>query len=83
MEFRVVFLIGLDLLPRAERKESNERSLVYVGLTRAQDALYILGAANAGFLKEIVSISEGSVCFRQECVTLRAGLARPGNPVSS
>ena len=60
MEFRVAFLIGLEVLPRSDRDESSERSLAYVGLTRAQDALYILGAANTGFFKEIASIYEES-----------------------
>jgi superfamily I DNA/RNA helicase len=64
MEFRVVFLIGLDLLPRADRDGSSERSLAYVGMTRAQDALYILGATNTGFLREVVSISESSAQAR-------------------
>jgi len=58
MEFRVVFLAGLEMLPRKERDEGSERSLAYVGLTRAQDALYVLGNENKGYFAEIVEISQ-------------------------
>jgi superfamily I DNA/RNA helicase len=58
MEFRVVFLVGLEILPRTEREEASERSLAYVGLTRAQDALFVLGKENKGFFSEIIQISQ-------------------------
>jgi hypothetical protein len=58
MEFRLVFLVGLEMLPRPERDEADERKLVYVGITRAQDRLYVLGAERAGFFKELVELVE-------------------------
>jgi superfamily I DNA/RNA helicase len=57
MEFRLVFLVGLDLLPRADRDQASERKLAYVGLTRAQDLLYLLGNTPSGFFKELLEIS--------------------------
>ena len=41
MEFQIVFLVGLEMLPRGDRDEPSERSLAYVGMTRTQDALYV------------------------------------------
>ncbi len=60
MEFRVVFLVGLDALPRADRDEPSERSLAYVGLTRAQDLLYILGGQPQGFLAELLNLTSST-----------------------
>lgn len=60
MEFRLVFLVGLDLLPRSERDEIDERKLAYVGLTRAQDMLYIFGHEQSGYLKELTEIVQAS-----------------------
>lgn len=56
LEFRLVFLVGLETLPRSKRKEADERKLAYVGLTRAQDLLYILGREQSGLLKELSEI---------------------------
>ncbi len=56
MEFRLVFLVGFDMLPRPERDEDSERKLAYVGLTRAQDLLYVLGNTTAGFSQELLEI---------------------------
>ncbi|NYF91308.1 3'-5' exonuclease [Tunturiibacter empetritectus] len=58
MEFRLVFLLGIEMLPRPDRDEASERKLAYVGLTRAQDLLYILGNTQSGFLNELIEISE-------------------------
>ncbi len=57
IEFRVVFIVGMEMLPRKDRDEASERRLAYVGLTRAQDALYVLGNENKGFFAEIINIS--------------------------
>lgn len=58
MEFPLVFLLGFDALPRPDRDEASERKLVYVGLTRAQDLLYLLGHKRAGLLKELAELEE-------------------------
>jgi superfamily I DNA/RNA helicase len=60
LEFRVVFLVGLEALPRTTRDEPSERKLVYVGLTRAQDLLYILGETPSGFFGELIEIVQKS-----------------------
>ena len=54
MEFRLIFMVGLESLPRSDRDETTERKLVYVGLTRAQDLLYVLGDQRKGFLQELI-----------------------------
>lgn len=53
LEFRAVFFVGVDAMPRASRDEEAERKLVYVGMTRAQDILYILHKSKKGFAVEI------------------------------
>ncbi len=58
LEFRVVFLTGLEHLPDPKRDPESERKLAYVGLTRAQDLLYILGNTRSGFLQELANIAE-------------------------
>ena len=60
MEFPLVFLLGIDALPRPDRDEASERKLAYVGLTRAQDLLYILGRERTGVLKELADIAKPS-----------------------
>lgn len=60
LEFRVVFLVGLDDLPRPTRDIETERKLAYVGLTRAQDLLFLLGQERAGLLKELADIADPS-----------------------
>jgi superfamily I DNA/RNA helicase len=56
IEFPVVFLVGLEVLPGSDRDERSARNLAYVGITRAQGALYILGNARIGFFGEIVQL---------------------------
>ena len=56
LEFRVVFLIGLEILPREGRVANEERRLAYVGLTRAQDFLYVLGCDRCGLLGDLLSL---------------------------
>jgi hypothetical protein len=60
-EFRVVFVVGLEMLPRRDRDAESERNLVYVGLTRAQDQLYVLGNATSGLFGELLAVSEMSM----------------------
>lgn len=56
LEFRVVFLVGLESLPRFKDREEAERRLAYVGMTRAQDSLYILYENNVGYILELKNI---------------------------
>jgi hypothetical protein len=60
MEFSVVFLLGLEQLPRSDRDQESERNLAYVGITRAQDTLYVLGNAPTGYFQEIISVLRNS-----------------------
>jgi superfamily I DNA/RNA helicase len=53
LEFRVVFLLGIDSMPRIKRDEISERAFTYVGMTRAQDYLYIYFHDENIFIKEI------------------------------
>lgn len=59
LEFRVVFLAGVDNLPRKSRAESIDRSLLYVGLTRAQDLLYLGATEMEGFAIELKAVLDG------------------------
>lgn len=60
LEFPHVFFVGLDYMPRAgeNRDLDSERKLAYVGMTRAQNKLFILGCENKGFLADIKEIFE-------------------------
>ncbi len=58
MEFRIVFLVGLEILPRPDREEESERKLTYVGLTRAQDMLYLLADTTSGYIAELTKLAE-------------------------
>ena len=56
LEFKVVFLIGLEAMPRHERQEEEDRSLTYTGITRAEDILYVPYISCTGLAKEIKEI---------------------------
>ncbi|AXQ23255.1 hypothetical protein BEN71_14730 [Acinetobacter wuhouensis] len=60
LEFPHVFFVGLDYMPRIgeNRDMDSERKLAYVGMTRAQNKLFILGCENKGFLADIKEIYE-------------------------
>lgn len=63
LEFSYVFFVGLDYMPRTgeNRDLDSERKLAYVGMTRAQHKLFILGCENKGFLAEIKEIHDKTV----------------------
>jgi len=56
LEFKVVFLVGLESMPRFSDSDNEERRLAYVGLTRAQDILYLPYVSNAGYISELHEI---------------------------
>jgi hypothetical protein len=56
LEFKVVFLIGVESMPRFVDDEEYERRLAYVGLTRAQDILHIPYESSSGYITELESI---------------------------
>ena len=60
LEFPHVFFVGLDYMPRLgeNRDLDSERKLAYVGMTRAQNKLFILGCENKGFLADVKKIYE-------------------------
>jgi superfamily I DNA/RNA helicase len=53
LEFRVVFLVGIDYLPREGRDMDAEKKLIYVGITRAQEALHILTERDGVFVRQL------------------------------
>lgn len=67
LEFPHVFFIGLDYMPRLgeNRDVDSERKLAYVGMTRAQNKLFILGCENKGFLADIKEIQK-KIAIQQE-----------------
>lgn len=67
LEFPHVFFIGLDYMPRLgeNRDVDSERKLAYVGMTRAQNKLFILGCENKGFLADIKEIQQ-KIVIQQE-----------------
>ncbi|HOT98293.1 MAG TPA: 3'-5' exonuclease [bacterium] len=56
LEFRIVFFSGLEDLPKRTRDEESQRSLAYVGLTRAQDVLYVTALRKSGYVEELDNI---------------------------
>lgn len=54
LEFKVVFLVGVDQMPRANRKQDVERKLVYVGLTRAQEVLHVPYCTENEFIRKLL-----------------------------
>jgi hypothetical protein len=65
LEFPYVFFVGMDYMPRLgeNRDVDSERKLAYVGMTRAQNKLFILGCENKGFLTDVKSIYEQTACI--------------------
>ena len=56
LEFPVVFLVGINhnILPYSDEKEEEERKLLYVGMTRAKELLYMSSSAKESrFIVEI------------------------------
>lgn len=56
LEFKHVFCLGLENMPRAQREPETERKLAYVALTRAQEYLYLLASHSQGFYQEITDL---------------------------
>lgn len=58
LEFPIVFAVGLneDIIPFSEEKKEEERKLLYVGMTRAREMLYMSSSKKAScFIQEIAS----------------------------
>ncbi len=58
LEFKHVFCLGLEQMPRAKREAETERKLAYVALTRAQEYLYLLASQKQGFYQELHTLLE-------------------------
>jgi len=54
LEFKIVFLVGIDELPRPSKDKESERTLAYVAMTRAQDKLYIYFQKENDFVKDVI-----------------------------
>lgn len=48
LEFEVVFFLGLDEMPREDRKTADEKALAFVGMSRAKKYLYLPILSHAG-----------------------------------
>lgn len=66
LEWKVVFLVGIEHMPRTKRETKHEKNLVYIGITRAQellniyyiDDLTILLNGNSNFINQLKKINE-------------------------
>lgn len=57
LEWKVVFLLGIGVFPRTDHNEKRETNVVYIGLTRAQELLYIYYTNESEFIKKLVTIN--------------------------
>jgi hypothetical protein len=57
LEWKVVFLLGLDEMPRNNRELKHERNLVYIGITRAQEQLFVYYQTENGFITQLLEVS--------------------------
>jgi hypothetical protein len=58
LEWKVVFLLGVDQMPRSGREEKYENNLVYIGITRAQELLYINYLQETILVKKLIEINK-------------------------
>lgn len=56
LEFKVVFFVGLDLMPRYKRDPETERRLAYVAMTRAQEYLHLPVVETSSFVSEVKAL---------------------------
>ena len=56
LEFKHVFCLGIEQMPRQNREAETERKLAYVAMTRAQEYLYVLATEAQGFYQEIETL---------------------------
>jgi len=56
LEFKVVFFVGLDLMPRHKRDPETERRLAYVAMTRAQEYLHLPVVETSSFVSEVKAL---------------------------
>lgn len=57
LEWKAVFLLGVGIFPREGHEEKRESNIVYIGLTRAQELLYIYYTKESEFVKTLVTIN--------------------------
>lgn len=58
LEWKVVFFLGIDSLPRKGRNVKHERNIIYIGITRAQELLHIYFAKETPYIVELKEINE-------------------------
>jgi hypothetical protein len=59
LDFAAVAMVGVSLLPSSPASADAERKLVYVGLTRARESLFITWCKESQFVRELI---EGAEC---------------------
>ncbi len=60
LEWKVIFLIGIDDMPRNGRELKHEKNLIYIGITRAQEQLNIYYTNGNNFIKELITVNNKS-----------------------
>ena len=57
LEWKIVYLIGIDGMPRENRDVQAENNLVYIGMTRAQEKLNIYYCKENKILRNLIEIN--------------------------
>lgn len=57
LEWKVVYMIGMDGMPRDMRDKSSENNLIYIGITRAQESLKIYYCDETENIKKLSEIN--------------------------
>lgn len=58
LEWKVVFLLGVDDMPRNGRELKHEKNLIYIGITRAQERIFIYYNEDNDFTKTLAEIND-------------------------
>ncbi len=53
LEWKVVFLLGVEEMPRKDREIKHEKNLIYIGITRAQERLFVFHTGETSFIDEL------------------------------
>jgi superfamily I DNA/RNA helicase len=57
LEWKIVYLIGIDGMPRENRDAQAENNLIYIGMTRAQEKLKIYYCVENEIIRSLIQIN--------------------------